>query len=355
MTPWFIAWQIVTAVVVVLYPLAWMAGGAALTAMSVVWAVVLTLQPLAIAALFRPSAEEVGPEDHGAWTRIRRSWRVLVVGTLVLLAANGALTAISPAWGGMTVFGILALGFFGAWPYLAAKYPACARPYPADLSARTASLRPRRLNDVIPRSWWGIPWAVWLAGLACFLWRMQTDAFLWRLMLGLHAYFGLLMLCNPPLMAWCIRAEAEPLGGKAASELLREYESLRRFRYRGMFFGMVVMTVLFTSMFVLMGCKLVESGKSGAWWGVIGGAVGSLLGIVGGVFGAFCGAWRIRLADRLRKAAMLMLVVPFVVNGRALAEDVRKLDNSVTLIYADLSVKDIAPGGVKELPEAKAK
>jgi predicted Zn-dependent peptidase len=337
----FVAWYVVSGLVMILFPLACALGGSTMIVASIVWTVSIIFHPLAFALLYRPRLHQAGPGDKTAQARLRRWWRVLIGGTLVVLAVYTAAAIRWPFWS--WVIGLAAvfpLGFGGLAPLLAVKYPTLLHMYPAEAPVHTASLKPRRLEDLVPQGFWVIPWAVWIVGLACFFWwRPAEDAawFGWQLTLGFHGVTGLLLLFVPAVFRLGVRGEAEPLDAGGSADLLREYESLRRFRIRGLFVMVVGMIAISTGICTLIGCKLVPLGP---WLGVVGGTVGSAFGIAFGAFGIMAGSRRVRLTDRLRRPVLVLFVVLLGLDGRALAHDVQVLDNGLTLILHPIRPAD---------------
>ncbi|MHC4406172.1 MAG: hypothetical protein ACYTG0_41585 [Planctomycetota bacterium] len=307
----------------------------------VVWTLFMILSPLAFAVLFRPRLQQAGPGDEAAQARLRRSWRVLIGGTLVVLVLYAAAAICWPFWSFVTWVAFFPLWFGGTMPLIAAKYPSLGRMHPAEVPIRTASLKPRRLEDLISRGWWVIPWAVWAVGLACFFWwRPAGDAdwFGWQLTLGLHGLTGLLLLFMPTVFRLGVR-EAEPLDAGGSAGMREGYESLRRLRIRGLFVMLVGIIVMSTGINTLIGCKLVPLSP---WLGVIGGIVGTVFGIASGAFGTMCSLKRARLADRLRQSILLLSALLLGLGGHALAQNTQILDNGATLILHPVQAAESA-------------
>lgn len=189
--------------------------------------------------------------------------------------------------------------FFPLWfglaqPVLQAKNPSWGSMH-ENQTQRSASLKPRVIENPVPVGAWVAAWGLWLTSvLVIAMAKPQSGLPGWVPWLIVSG--GAFWLLFGPWGVRMFLQEAEPMDTSGSPELAAEYGRFRAFKAWGWYYASVLAMFLASATALLI--AYLPHSELPIW---IGAGGGSLLGVAGGVFGTYCSIRRVRIADLYRQ------------------------------------------------------
>lgn len=248
---------------------------------------VMLLSPVAMVVCFRLWVPvDVAPEKVK-----RRKYLTVALwsGTIVALVGFGVARMLLPWNLAMQVMYLFFPLWFGlAMPLLYLTHSRLFTTHPPNQPVRSATLRPRELDNPIPAAAWLLPWAIWAAGLGLLVWLFFTveprNPLAVKIAIAIQGSLILLPILGPYGIRGLLR-EPEPLADSSPSELLARYRSVRRFRAFGMFVLLCLMLAGHSTLFAASGWGVPGEtvGRWGATIGLVVGSLGAVIGVIAGL------------------------------------------------------------------------